>query len=186
MKRWKKALLVLTALVFSFMHLSAIKVSAASFLDCEVTLKSPHTIEGMPLYETNVVFTVTNKTDSRLDNLLAYLSFADIQNGRIYDDEFGAAGETVIRLPGLAAKESTTITIPLQIAFAGHFLISASVVNPNSGSVAVSDAISVTMTRITAMNNSLVIMTAVIMPVICLTIAVCLTNRKKMSRQHID
>ncbi len=182
MKRCKKGLLVLAVLVFSLMLLPTVEASAASAPDCEVTLDSPSAIEGMPLYETDVVFTVTNKTDANLDHLVAYLSFVDIENDRIYDDEFGSAGETLVHLPSLAAGENTTITVPLQIAFAGQFRIAASVVNLDSGSVAVSDAVSVTMTRITAMHNSLVIAVAIVMPVICIAVAIYLTHRKKMSR----
>lgn len=109
---------------------------------------------------------------------MAYLSYMDVVDGIIYDDEFGDKGEKTVRLDELKAGESVTVTIPLKIIFAGEFRITASVVDLNTGAVATSDAVTVTMTRITAMRNTLVICVAVVVPVVYAAVALVLTRRK--------
>ncbi|MDD3778686.1 MAG: hypothetical protein PHX26_01350 [Proteiniphilum sp.] len=183
MKQCKKGFLVLAVLMLSLMLLPTVQASAASAPECEITLDSSSVIEGTPLYETDMIFTVTNISSTRLDGLVAYLSFADMGIDIIYDDEFGNAGESTVHLKNLEPGESTTVTIPLQMIFAGEFRITALVVDPDSGAIAASDAVSVSMTRPTAMNNTLVIIVAAIVPLICAGAAIALTVKKRKKAQ---
>ncbi len=128
-----------------------------------VAITAPAAIEENPGLEKTLTVTVSNKTAASVQNLLIYVTMADVTRNLVVDlADFGAT--KVYTIDTLDPMKSITLQVPLKLAFTGDFYLYMTALAKDTGEVAFSRPIDVKIHGATAPSEGLVVIVSALVP----------------------
>ncbi|MGC4020187.1 MAG: hypothetical protein QM793_13835 [Muricomes sp.] len=172
--------IVIFFLISVYCTVPVFAASPSAGQDIGVEISSPESIEGKPVYSTDIEITVKNRTDHEIKNLICYLMIVDLGREMTYPvDEFGMEAYQTRSIASIAAHGECKVVIPVKILYVGNFQFSASVTDLENNHTVTADPLSVTMIAVSELNKPLVIAVAAIVPLLIAGYVILHTRRRK-------
>lgn len=159
----KKIIINFCVVMVLMLSLSTI-VFAADNQNISVTILSPKSVSGVAGLEQTIKAEVKNNTDKPIDDVMVYITMADINKHMTVNLEDYSADKPVV-IGTLGAGETKTVELPVRLVYVSKFYLYTTVVSSTSPQIVSSDAIPIEIIGNTMINKTMVQMISFATPI---------------------
>ena len=167
----KRAFILCITLLF--IGIFSMNAFAAQQENISISILSPHSAEGYPGLEQTITAQITNNTDQPIDDVMVYITMADLNKHMTVNlEDYGADKPAVVGT--LAAHEVKTVELPVRLVYVSKFYLYTTVVSSISSQIVSSNAIPIQIWGNTMIDKNIVQIVATSTPIavlLCVSIA---------------
>lgn len=128
-----------------------------------VTILSPKQVQGYAGKEETIHAQVTNRTDQSLQDILVYITMADLsKNSTVNLEDFNA--DKPVLLPSLGAKESQIVDLPIRFVYTSRYDLYVTAISKGFQETVSSVSIPIQITGNTHVDKNQVLILSVLEP----------------------
>jgi uncharacterized membrane protein len=135
--------------------------------DLEINILSPNGIKDYPGHEDIVKVSITNNGDHPLNEVLVYITMADLgKNMTVNLEDYGA--DKPVYLDTIKAKETVEVELPIRFVYTSNYHLYVTVVTKEGNQITSSNAVPIEILGNTKINKPLAMGVAIAEPLILL------------------
>ncbi len=163
-----------------------LSISTAAFAadnqSMSVTILSPESARGVAGLEQTIKAEVKNNTDRPIDDVMVYITMADINKHMTVNLEDYSADKPVV-IGTLGAGETKTVELPVRLVYVSRFYLYTTVVSSTSPQIVSSNAIPIEIIGNTMINKTMVQLISLVTPIaiLLLVLVFMAANKRKRS-----
>lgn len=151
-------------------------IFAADNQNMSVTILSPKSVKGIAGLEQTIKAEVKNETDRPIDDVMIYITMADMNKHMTVNLEDYNADKPVV-IGTIAAGETKIVELPVRLVYVSDFYLYTTVVSSTSSQIVSSTAIPIEIIGNTMINKTMVQIISFVTPIVVLLLVLALTVR---------
>ncbi|SHH92214.1 hypothetical protein [Clostridium grantii] len=165
----KKFSVILLAIILAFNLTTVFVFASETKNDFTVELLSPHGIKDYPGREETVKVKITNNSSKDINEVLAYITMADIKKNMTVNLEDYSADKPFY-IKSIKAGEAQMVDLPIRFVYTSTYYLYVTVVTKENNMITSSNAIPIEIIGNTKINKPLTMSVAVAEPLLLLGI----------------
>ena len=147
--------LILMFVVFALFPFTTVAAENLYSNTCNISILSPSQVKGYPGKEELIKVEIKNNSDKTLNNLLVYITMADVKkNMTVNLEDFSA--DTPVTISALKPRQTKIVELPIRFVYTSTYNLYTTVVSKEDNKVVSSDSIPIEIMGNTKVDKNMV------------------------------